>query len=87
MGQKFRGAGVALITPFKEDSTIDFDALGDLVEDMISGGIDFLVVLGTTAETATLSQEEKKNVVDFVAEKNAGRLPIVVGPEEITRKK
>jgi 4-hydroxy-tetrahydrodipicolinate synthase len=79
MGQKFSGAGVALITPFKEDSTIDFDALGDLVEDMISGGIDFLVVLGTTAETATLSQEEKKKVVDFVVEKNAGRLPIVVG--------
>ncbi|WP_199898684.1 4-hydroxy-tetrahydrodipicolinate synthase [Prolixibacter bellariivorans] len=79
MGQKFRGAGVALITPFRKDSTIDFDALGDLVEDMISGGIDFLVVLGTTAETATLSAEEKKNVVDFVAEKNAGRLPIVVG--------
>jgi len=79
MGQKFRGAGVALITPFKKDSTIDFDALGDLVEDMISGGIDFLVVLGTTAETATLSAEEKKSVVDFVAEKNAGRLPIVVG--------
>jgi len=79
MGQKFRGAGVALITPFKKDSTIDFDALGDLVEDMISGGINFLVVLGTTAETATLSAEEKKNVVDFVAEKNAGRLPIVVG--------
>lgn len=79
MGQKFRGAGVALITPFKKDSTIDFDALGELVEDMISGGIDFLVVLGTTAETATLSAEEKKSVVDFVAEKNAGRLPIVVG--------
>ncbi|GET25190.1 4-hydroxy-tetrahydrodipicolinate synthase [Prolixibacter sp. NT017] len=79
MGQKFRGAGVALITPFKKDSTIDFDALGELVEDMISGGIDFLVVLGTTAETATLTAEEKKSVVDFVAEKNAGRLPIVVG--------
>ncbi|GET28680.1 4-hydroxy-tetrahydrodipicolinate synthase [Prolixibacter sp. SD074] len=79
MGQKFSGAGAALITPFKEDSTIDFDALGNLVGDMISGGIDFLVVLGTTAETATLSQEEKKNVIDFIAEKNAGRLPIVVG--------
>jgi 4-hydroxy-tetrahydrodipicolinate synthase len=79
MGQKFRGAGVALITPFKKDSTIDYDALGELVEDMIAGGMDFLVVLGTTAETATLSAEEKKSVVDFVAEKNAGRLPIVVG--------
>lgn len=79
MGQKFRGAGVALITPFKEDSTVDYDALGNLIEDMISGGIDFLVVLGTTAETATLSQEEKQKVVDFAVKKNAGRLPIVVG--------
>jgi len=79
MGQKFRGAGVALITPFKEDSTVDYDALGNLIEEMISGGIDFLVVLGTTAETATLSKEEKEKVIDFAVEKNAGRLPIVVG--------
>jgi 4-hydroxy-tetrahydrodipicolinate synthase len=79
MTHPFTGAGVALITPFNEDKSIDYSALERLVEDQIQGGIDYLVVLGTTAETPTLSEDEKKEIVRFVTEKNAGRLKIVVG--------
>lgn len=75
----FTGAGVALITPFNEDKSVDYSALERLVEDQISGGMDYLVVLGTTAETPALSEPEKKEIVRFVIEKNAGRLKIVVG--------
>lgn len=79
MTHPFTGAGVALITPFNEDKSIDYSALERLIESQIEGGIDYLVVLGTTAETPTLSDEEKKEIVRFVIEKNAGRLKIVVG--------
>lgn len=75
----FSGAGVALITPFKEDKTIDFDALERLVENQIAGETNYLVVLGTTGETPALSDAEKKEIVHFVVEKNANRLKIVVG--------
>ena len=79
MTHPFTGAGVALITPFNEDKSVDYSALERLVEDQISGGMDYLVVLGTTAETPALSEPEKKEIVRFVIEKNAGRLKIVVG--------
>ena len=79
MTHPFTGAGVALITPFNEDLSVDYDALGRLVEDQVSGGTDYLVVLGTTGETPVLTEEEKKEIVRFVIEKNAGRLKIVVG--------
>lgn len=79
MKKRFTGAGVALLTPFKEDLSIDYTALGRIVDDLIKNSIDFLVVLGTTAETATLSAEEKQAIVDFVGKKVAGRIPIVVG--------
>lgn len=71
--------GVALITPFHEDETIDFQALARLIEYQIQNGIDYLVVLGTTAETPTLTEEEKAQVRAFVIEKVAGRVPIVLG--------
>ena len=74
-----RGMGVALITPFNEDETIDFPALARLVEYQIQNGIDYLVVLGTTAETPTLTEEEKARVRSFVIEKVVGRVPIVMG--------
>jgi 4-hydroxy-tetrahydrodipicolinate synthase len=74
----FRGTGVALVTPFKKNSEIDFDALGQIVDNQVRGGIDYLVALGTTAETPTLSGKEKKEIVDFVKERSAG-LPVVVG--------
>jgi len=79
MTHPFAGAGVALITPFNEDLSVDYNSLEKLIEDQIAGGIDYLVVLGTTGETPTLSDEEKKEIVRFVIEKNAGRLKIMVG--------
>ena len=79
MTHPFKGAGVALITPFNEDKSVDYNALVRLIESQVSGGTDYLVVLGTTAETPTLSDDEKKEIVRFVIEKIAGRLKIVVG--------
>ena len=71
--------GVALITPFKNDESIDYDALARLVEHQIKNGTDYLVVCGTTAETPTLTEQEKEAITRFVLETNAGRLPIVLG--------
>jgi 4-hydroxy-tetrahydrodipicolinate synthase len=75
----FKGAGVALVTPFNSDKSIDFDALRKLVQLQIQGGTNFLVVMGTTAESPTLSKEEKAQILDVVISENAGRLPIVYG--------
>ncbi len=71
--------GVALITPFKTDESIDYDALARLIEHQIKNGTDYLVVCGTTAETPTLTEQEKEGITDFVIQKAAGRLPIVLG--------
>ncbi len=73
------GTGVALITPFKQDLTIDFEALAKLIEHCIANGVNYLVVLGTTAESATLSKEEKQEVIHHIKDVNAGRLPLVLG--------
>ena len=73
------GTGVALITPFKEDLTIDIEGLQSVVNYSIANGIDYLVVLGTTAESATLSKAEKQLVIDTIIETNAERLPLVLG--------
>jgi 4-hydroxy-tetrahydrodipicolinate synthase len=78
MNHPFKGAGVALVTPFTEENKIDFEALGKVIENQVKGGMDYLVALGTTAETPTLSGEEKKEVVKFIKENSAG-LPVVVG--------
>lgn len=77
--QSFRGTGVALITPFNEDLSIDFDGLTRLIEHNIDQGTDYLVALGTTAESATLSSEEKKQVKQHIVAINKGRLPLVLG--------
>ncbi len=79
MAKQFRGTGVALITPFKADNSIDFDALEKLINYVIKGGVNYLVALGTTAETPTLTDEEKKAVLAFVIKVNAGRVPVVCG--------
>lgn len=71
--------GVALITPFKSDESVDFDALARLVEYQIKNGTDYLVVLGTTAETPTLTEQEKEDVTRFVIQCAAKRIPIVLG--------
>jgi 4-hydroxy-tetrahydrodipicolinate synthase len=75
----FKGSGVALVTPFQTDGSIDFAALKALVTLQIRGGTDFLVVQGTTGESPTLSQEEKRRVLDTVLEVNNGQLPVVYG--------
>lgn len=75
----FKGAGVAIVTPFNSDKTVDFDSLRKLVQHQIQGGTDYLVVQGTTGESATLTAEEKKAVLNTVIEENAGKLPIVYG--------
>lgn len=73
------GTGVALITPFKDDFSVDVEGLQKVVDYNIENGIDYLVVLGTTAESATLSKEEKQLVIDTVVSTNNGRLPLVLG--------
>ena len=79
MNNIFTGLGVALVTPFKKDFTIDFDALAALLEKQVEGGADFLCVLGSTAETPCLSVAEKLQVKDFVIEQIKGRLPLLLG--------
>lgn len=73
------GTGVALVTPFKSDLTIDFEALKRLVNFQIENGVNYLVVLGTTGESVTLIPEEKKKVITTIIKENNGRLPLVLG--------
>ena len=77
--QSLIGTGVALITPFKKDFSVDTEALKAIVNYQIDNGIDYLVVLGTTAESATLSSDEKELVIKTIVETNNGRLPLVLG--------
>lgn len=77
--QQLQGTGVALVTPFRTDSQVDFDALGNVIEAMIKGGTEYLVTLGTTGETPTLEKQEKLDIVKYTFEKIAGRIPVVVG--------
>jgi 4-hydroxy-tetrahydrodipicolinate synthase len=79
MERNFRGAGVALITPFNIDLTIDFEGLGKIVDNQLNNQMDYLVILGTTAETATLNTIEKQQIIDFVCNQVNGRIPVVVG--------
>lgn len=76
---KFHGTGVALITPFNDDFSIDYEGLKRVIDHVIKGGSDYLVVQGTTGETATLSREEKRAVLKASIEYTAGRIPIVYG--------
>ena len=77
--KELRGTGIALITPFKEDGSIDFGALERLVNHSIEGGVDYLVCLGTTAETPTLTNSEKSDILQAIKSANSGRLPMVLG--------
>jgi 4-hydroxy-tetrahydrodipicolinate synthase len=76
---KFHGTGVALVTPFKADGSVDFDGLKNLINYLIDGKVEYLVSLGTTGEASTLNKEEKKKIWEFTAEINDGRLPLVAG--------
>jgi len=77
--QMFVGTGVALVTPFKKDFSVDTEALVRIVNHVIAGGVEYLVVLGTTAESATLTKDEKEQVIKTVLEANNKRLPVVLG--------
>lgn len=79
MNREIKGTGVALVTPFHASGNIDFTSLDKIVKYVINGNADFLVVLGTTAETATLNSNEKEAVLNAVIDSNEGKLPIVVG--------
>lgn len=79
MKNNIKGIGVALVTPFDKNEAVDFEALDHLVDHVTKGGVDYLVVLGTTAETPTLTASEKNAVTARVLERNAGKLPVVLG--------
>ncbi|HEY0898012.1 MAG TPA: 4-hydroxy-tetrahydrodipicolinate synthase [Sphingobacteriaceae bacterium] len=76
---KLYGSGVAMVTPFNSDGSVDFNGLANLINYIIDGGVEYLVSLGTTGETATLTKEEKRAVWDFTVETVAGRVPLVAG--------
>ena len=76
---ELKGHGVALITPFKNDGAIDFEAIPKIIDHLINGGVNYLVILGTTAESASLSNDEKKLLIAAIVDCNAGRLPLVIG--------
>lgn len=77
--KRFRGTGVAVVTPFKNDSSIDFTALGRIIDHVISGGVNYIVSLGTTGESVTLSGDEKSAIVSYTLEVVDKRVPVVVG--------
>src|SRR5512145_1083477 len=77
--KKFTGTGVAIVTPFRNDGSIDFKSLGKLLEHLIKGGVNYVVALGTTGESVTLTRDEKKAIVNFVTDTIAGRVPVVMG--------
>ena len=76
---KIKGTGVALVTPFNEDKSVDYKGLENLLNHVIDGGIDYLVLMGTTGESVTLSKGEKVAVVDFCKKINNSRIPVVLG--------
>ena len=77
--ETLQGTGVALVTPFTNDSEVDYNALGKLIDFVIDGGVNYLVTLGTTGETPTLDKQEKIEIIEFTYEKVNNRVPVVVG--------
>ncbi len=77
--KKFSGTGVAIVTPFRNDGSVDFKSLGKLLEHIIKGGVDYVVPLGTTGESVTLTKDEKKAVVNFVTDTVSSRIQVVIG--------
>jgi 4-hydroxy-tetrahydrodipicolinate synthase len=76
---RFHGTGTALVTPFKADGSIDFPALGALIDFQLAGGVEFLVACGSTGESATMTAEEDRSVIRYTIERVAGRVPVVAG--------
>ena len=79
MSHQFSGTGVAIVTPFDTDGSIDFNSLTNLVDFQVNNGINYLVVMGTTGESATLNKDEKKAVIDHIIKINNKRVPLVIG--------
>jgi 4-hydroxy-tetrahydrodipicolinate synthase len=77
--KKFKGTGVAIVTPFKNDSSIDFAAVGRVIDHVIKGSVNYIVAMGTTGESVTLTKDEKKALISYVVEKIDNRVPLVVG--------
>ena len=75
----FKGAAVAIVTPFHEDKTVNFEKFGELIEDQIAGGTDAIVVCGTTGESSTLTEEEHMDCIKFTVERTKGRIPVIAG--------
>ena len=75
----FTGAAVAIITPFKEDLSVDYEQFAQIIEEQVNGGTDAIVVTGTTGEAATLSQKEHLDVIEFCVKQVAGRIPVIAG--------
>ncbi|MBC7509781.1 MAG: 4-hydroxy-tetrahydrodipicolinate synthase [Ferruginibacter sp.] len=77
--KQLRGTGVAIVTPFNENESVDFEALGKLIDFIIGNGVEYVVTLGTTGETPTLDKQEKLDIIHFTFDKINGRVPVVVG--------
>ncbi|PZP49134.1 MAG: 4-hydroxy-tetrahydrodipicolinate synthase [Pseudopedobacter saltans] len=77
--QALKGTGVAIVTPFNEDLSVDFDSLGTLIDHLVNSGVNYIVTLGTTGETPTLSKEEKIKIINYTIDKVNNRIPVVVG--------
>ena len=77
--QQLRGTGVAIVTPFQADFSIDYVALDRIIDFMITGGVEYVVTMGTTGETPTISKKEKRAIIEYTYEKVDGRVPVVVG--------
>ncbi len=77
--EQLKGTGVAIVTPFKENESVDFDSLGQLIDSIIDNGVEYVVTLGTTGETPTLEKQEKLDIINFTFEKINGRVPVIVG--------
>ena len=75
----FSGTGVALITPFRKQETIDFSKLEELIDNVITSGVDYIVALGTTSEAATMTESERTALLQFIVDSVGGRLPIMLG--------
>ena len=77
--KKFKGTGVAVVTPFKNDTSIDFAAMGRIINYLVEGGVDYIVAMGTTGEAPTLTKDEKQSILTYVTESVNNRIPVVAG--------
>ena len=75
----FTGAGIAIITPMNADGSINYQGLGDLIENQIANGTDAIIICGTTGEASTMTDEEHLECIRFAVEKTAGRIPVIAG--------